>query len=515
MNATERVLVVDDNEATRYVLTTWLRRGGYLVDEAATGAEALAAAGGRCDLVVLDVNLPDVPGPEVCAAIKADPATGSIPVLHVSATAVEVAQRAAGLLGGADAYLVEPLERDELLATVRALLRYGYARRRAEALADRLEWLQRASLDINAAGDVGELVRVATDAVVRLCGPPAAVAVARDDGGVLGVRADSTPTTTTELCRDDLDRMAREPAAVLEQVLGAGRSPAVPLRAVTAPARPGTGSAAVIVAGAPPEPDEATERVLDQLAQVAGLAAENRLHYAREHDIAVTLQRSLLPAVPTVPWLDVAVRYVASTAQAEVGGDFYDVVVLDDDQVVLVIGDVEGHSLRAATVMATLRSSLAAYLLAGRPPASALDQLHRVLRRMPEEVLATVCCVLVHRDGEAVVANAGHLPPVVATGGGAVWLQPGGTVLGVEGPAGESRLRLEPGSSLVLFTDGLVEVRGRPLEEGIGRVVAAIGPVADDVEAICDRLVADAATGRVATDDIAVLAARLRPPDGV
>src|SRR5580704_1138105 len=118
-----RLLLVDDDEAKRYVLSVWLRRAGYSVVEAATGGEALDLVR-AAELVLLDVNLPDISGFDVCRQIKNDPETAAIPVIQVSATAVEVADRAHGLTQGADAYIVDPVEPEELLATVAAALRY-------------------------------------------------------------------------------------------------------------------------------------------------------------------------------------------------------------------------------------------------------------------------------------------------------------------------------------------------------------------------------------------------------
>src|ERR1700722_14467749 len=144
------LLLVDDDEAKRYLLGTWLRRAGHAVTESETGRDAL----GRLDgigLVLLDVNLPDTSGYEVCRLIKGGRRTAAIPESQVSATAVEVADRAHGLAQGADAYLIEPTEPAELLATVTAALRYYRAQQRAERPASRRAALARATLDINAA----------------------------------------------------------------------------------------------------------------------------------------------------------------------------------------------------------------------------------------------------------------------------------------------------------------------------------------------------------------------------
>jgi PAS domain S-box-containing protein len=133
------ILHVDDNETNRYVVTRMLQNAGYRVIEAVTGAEALQfAAEQRPDLVILDVKLPDIGGFEVCQRLKTDPATAFIPVLHLSATFVASKDKAQGLDSGADAYLAQPVEAIELIATIRALLRLRRAEESAVALA--LEW---------------------------------------------------------------------------------------------------------------------------------------------------------------------------------------------------------------------------------------------------------------------------------------------------------------------------------------------------------------------------------------
>jgi PAS domain S-box-containing protein len=132
------VLIVDDDEIKRYTVSRVLEKAGIAVSEAATGTEALEAVRASPDLVILDINLPDMDGFEVCRRIKGDPATASVLVLHHSATAVEIADKVFGLEGGADGYLAEPVGTSELLATVRAMLRIGAAERAARALS--LQW---------------------------------------------------------------------------------------------------------------------------------------------------------------------------------------------------------------------------------------------------------------------------------------------------------------------------------------------------------------------------------------
>ena len=119
------ILVVDDVEGSRYTLARMLKKARYEVREAATGGDALRLAMQGPDLIILDINLPDVNGREVCRRLKADPATASIPVLHLSASFVESENRAEGLESGADGYLTYPIEPRELIANIEALLRRG------------------------------------------------------------------------------------------------------------------------------------------------------------------------------------------------------------------------------------------------------------------------------------------------------------------------------------------------------------------------------------------------------
>lgn len=147
--ASTRILAVDDNEALRYSLVRSLRDAGYQVVEARTGEEALARAVELPDLITLDVNLPDIHGFEVCKRIKSNPATAHIPVLHLSSTFIEPDARVQGLSCGADAYLAEPIDRAELVATVGALLRLKNAETLARQSAQNAENARRELAQLN------------------------------------------------------------------------------------------------------------------------------------------------------------------------------------------------------------------------------------------------------------------------------------------------------------------------------------------------------------------------------
>lgn len=145
-----KILTVDDNDAMRYSLVRSLRDAGYNVIEARTGKEALAMAADAPDLITLDVNLPDMSGFQVCRQLKSDPQTSSIPILHVSSTFVDPEYRVRGLDGGADAYLSEPIDRAELVATIGALLRLKTAENRVRQQAAEAEAARKDLATLNA-----------------------------------------------------------------------------------------------------------------------------------------------------------------------------------------------------------------------------------------------------------------------------------------------------------------------------------------------------------------------------
>ncbi|CAJ59941.1 MULTISPECIES: PP2C family protein-serine/threonine phosphatase [Frankia] len=370
------VLVVDDSVSKRYVLGSWLRRAGYEVFEASSGEEALREVRDHVpDLVVLDVHLPDLSGIEVCRRIKRDRESAGVPVLHVSAIAVDAGDRSIGLDEGADAYLVDPIEPREFLSTVGALLRQSR-------------------------------------------------------------------------------------------------------------------------------------------------------RYAEEHRIALTLQRSLLPAtLPDLAGLRVAARYHASAAQAEVGGDFFDAFDTPDGEAFVVIGDVQGHSLGAAIIMAELRYALRAYAFDGHRPAAVLDRLNRLMLLSHPEATATVCILTFPPDRSRVtIVNAGHLPPLlIGPDRLSYWEAGAGVLLGVDAGAQiADTMPLPAGSRLLLFTDGLVERRSEPIEVSLATlassVAAAHGLGGGTGPRRARRSITDVADGLLAAadgaaDDVALVLVEAIGPD--
>jgi CheY-like chemotaxis protein len=508
---TGTVLIVDDTPSKRYVIASWLRRSGYAVIEAETGAEALRrVAREPVDLVVLDVKLPDMTGFEVCERIKNRTTRTAIPVIHISAAAVEAGDRTQGLARGADAYLVEPIDPDEMLATVRAALRYYRALRQAERLAARLGGLAQTTRELHTATNLRQLLRAAVAGATAIFECPAVVCVETAEGVRLSV---SSPGPHAEItfqpCVTDTFDV---PVGVTIHDQQAAEWPMIewpgdrPVRAVGARPRPERAPVYVVI---PHHVGDPGAPVHTQLTQAISVAMDVMRAYQEEHRLALTLQRSLLPAhLPIIDGYDVAVRYIPASEQAEIGGDFYELSLLDGELAVAV-GDVAGHSLHAATVMAELRHATRAYLAEGHGPSAVLDRLNTLLMRFMPDEMATLCLLLVEpATGQARLANAGHPPPLLTQDGRTEYLRHRSALLGLHAErAPDTLLTIPPGATLVLFTDGLVERRHVNIDVGMEALARAAGRVEPDLEEFCDRLLAEVGPAKP-DDDIAVLALR-------
>jgi sigma-B regulation protein RsbU (phosphoserine phosphatase) len=229
---------------------------------------------------------------------------------------------------------------------------------------------------------------------------------------------------------------------------------------------------------------------------------------------AVALQRSLLPTgLPAVPGLDLAARYV--TGSGAVGGDWYDVFVLPDERVGVVVGDVAGSGLAAAVIMGRMRSALRAYVLESDDPESALRLLDRKIQYFEPGAMATVLYGLyTPGTGEFRVSSAGHLPPVLAAPGElAAWLpvKPDPPIGVADNPRRRSAtVFVPPGALLCCFTDGLVERRGQVIDEGIAILTATLGKLVADpggtnAEDACVEVMRALVGNAVTRDDTAVL----------
>jgi GAF domain-containing protein/anti-sigma regulatory factor (Ser/Thr protein kinase) len=258
--------------------------------------------------------------------------------------------------------------------------------------------------------------------------------------------------------------------------------------------------------------------LLELAAERLAVAIDHSRLYEREHAVAATLQRSLLPEkLPEVPGTAMASRYVPGAADVEVGGDWYDVIPLPGGRVGLAMGDVVSRGVRAASVMGQLRNALRAYALDGRGPVAVLDRLHTLLRSLERREMATLAYMILDPSSLSyTLASAGHPPPVVITPDGRVSLieEGRGPPLGAVPEPGYADTSgvVCPGGTILLYTDGLVERRDMWIDEGIAKLTeAASGAGQVDPETLVARLLATLVPRGGGEDDVALLAVGLTP----
>ncbi|RSS39486.1 PAS sensor protein, partial [Streptomyces sp. WAC07061] len=286
---------------------------------------------------------------------------------------------------------------------------------------------------------------------------------------------------------------------------------------------------------------ERDRAVAVELAARAAVCIDNARLYRREHERALILQRSLLPpGDPEAAGLDIACRYLPGNAATEVGGDWFDVIELPGHRTALVVGDVMGRGLRAAVAMGELRTAVRTLALLDLEPAEVLAALDEVARGLGapggaqqasraalhsrdadrSEVYLATCVYAVYDPvtRRCTIANAGHMPPVLVEPPedgaeprpGLLLEIPTGMPLGVGGePFEEVEVELPEGALLALYTDGLVESRDHPLEEGLRGLRGAVADPSRPLEEVCDHVLNTLHT-RHGEDDIALLMARVQ-----
>ena len=271
------------------------------------------------------------------------------------------------------------------------------------------------------------------------------------------------------------------------------------------------------------EPGVDDEEERDFLLAFAGQvssALERMQLLEAERDQATVLQEALRPGpLPDVDWLATH-RSATTSAGVEVGGDWAEIIPLSGDRVAVVLGDVMGRGVRAATVMGEVRTQVRTLALIDPHPTAVLRGLDACAAAGGGEDLVTIFYGVLHRDGRLSAASAGHLPPLTCSEGPHYLDVPPGVPIGVEGDPRSDVLdvRLAPGSALVVFSDGLVETRTRSLTEGLAEVLGhfhdqAYGTPAEIVEALVAQMVETGDTGDTggaADDDVTVLGLRLR-----
>ncbi|MGA8210715.1 MAG: SpoIIE family protein phosphatase [Nocardioidaceae bacterium] len=502
-----RILVVDDNADIREYVAGLLAHD-YAVRTAVDGLDGLAQAREVTpDLVLTDVMMPRMDGFELLAALQADPLTVGVPVVLLSARAGEEGTLA-GLDAGADDYLIKPFTSRELLARVRANLELDRARRtrrqleRGRTLLDQAQRLARVgSWEINlVTGHIEiseeflritghqqeELASLGYDELVQLVHPDDQ---ARVQGIIEGANGGGFAYETRVVRPDGEAVLVSVHGEVLLDEHG-GRE---------------------LLRGSV---QDITERRAAE--EALAMAAANAEAAAREHSIADQLQRSLLPQVGfDLQHLDVATYYRAGVEGTQVGGDWYDVIPLGGGRTALVVGDVMGRGVRAASVMGQLRSAVRAYARLDLPPADLLESLDGLVRDLGEDQIVTcIYAVIDPADQMLRFANAGHLPPIVVTPGGASVVVDGqeNPPLGV-GPFNmvQHEVELASDSRIVLYTDGLVERRGQDIDLGVKTLAEHVADLVGPVQGVPEELVA-AMLPEGPDDDVAILVARVDPP---
>ena len=355
---------------------------------------------------------------------------------------------------------------------------------------------------------VRHLVDSAQLSLAELGGDTPSRRVARGEG----------PQLVNDLSPATLARMVPDPTAraVLDD-LGVGSVLAVPL-----PARGGVlGSMVLVNSPYGPRFTEQDLAVATEVGRRAGITLETIGLYAQQSDLAAALQRSLLTDPPASDQGEIVVRYLAAAEEAQVGGDWYDAFLQADGGTVVVIGDVIGHDTRAAAAMGQLRALLRGIgYTTGTGPAGMLSRLDAAMDGLDVRTTATAVVARIDQHPQTPGvrrlrwSNAGHPPPILIT--------PGEPARALEAPENdlllgvivdtlrrEHELPVPSGSTLLLYTDGLVERRGRGIDEGVAEMVDAVDRLGHlPVQQLCDRLLELLLPAQL-DDDVALVAVRL------
>jgi len=358
--------------------------------------------------------------------------------------------------------------------------------------------------DPDSAADVDRFAEL----MVSSLGAKSAVLAVQRNGQPIR-RNDETPQKV-------LERTANVEMAELAERLGYASFLIVP---VTAPvSRRTLGSITLINGSARPPFTDADERTAVDIGRRAGLAVDNSRLYRQQRHVAEVLQQSMLTDLPDIADVELHARYLPAQDGAAVGGDWYDAFTQPDGSVMLAVGDVAGHDIEAAATMGQLRNLVRGDAYArDDEPGPLLTQLDRAVRGLHVETAATAVLARLRRTGDDYsisFSNAGHPPPILLRPNGEVdvWWEPSEPLLGLlpRGTRATHRRSVPAGSTLLLYTDGLVEDPAHPIDEGIGRITEVLRGNADlPGEELCSRLIG-AAPRRA--DDIALLLIRVGRP---
>jgi PAS domain S-box-containing protein len=448
------ILFVDDNDLACYGLIRALRREGFHVLQARTGSEALRLIGEHPSLVILDVYLPDLSGFEVCRRIKSDPDSASILVLHLSGHFISSEDRSVGLEGGADGYLVKPVSPRELIAHVRALLRI----REAEAALRDSEALYHSLVETLPVC----MFRKDRQGCFTFASRPFCAELKRPLADILGKtdRDFYPPALAEKYMRDD--RRVIETGEVFEDIeehlTAEGEKSYV--RILKAPLR-------------------------DSHQEVIGMqgifwditdrkrAEEELARASAEFRVARRIQQKLFPtSTPRIAGMDIGSATYgfdiggASYPAEAIGGDYYDYLPLLDGSLGVAIGDVSGHGIGPALLMAEVRAYLRAFAQMRAEPGDILGLVNRII--LPDiegdRFITLLLARLDPRGRSLAYASAGHSTGYVFNAAGEVKQAlpstsiPLGIMPDSEFP-GSGPIALETGDLVLFLTDGIVEAR--------------------------------------------------------
>jgi serine phosphatase RsbU (regulator of sigma subunit)/DNA-binding response OmpR family regulator/anti-sigma regulatory factor (Ser/Thr protein kinase) len=541
------ILLVDDNPENLTTLAAVLEPLGERLICVESGEQALRALlREEIAVILLDVRMPGLDGLQTARIIRSRPATRRIPIIFLTAQASEVEEVALAYATGGVDYVIKPFEPEILRAKVSVFVelsrertervRQSNARAEAEAVARTIRTLQILSDAALAHLDLDGLATELLDRAATLFRADAAALLLRDENapslyrqssrghelpGLAGDRVVLGQGTLGTLAAERRPALLRgdeasppsheAPSPGDESVVSTGNMLAVPLVA-------GDQLLGLLLLGAAGEDrfDSGDLELLTFAADRMAIAIDHVQRFTEGRQLVEMLQRSLLPErLPRHPRLELAARYMPSGLAPQIGGDWYDALELDHDRTAVMIGDVVGHGVRAATTMSELRNALRAFAVEGHSPARALQQLDRVVHAtVGAGMIATVLFVIIDAaDGVVTLAGAGHPPPALRDARGEVrFLETERTPpLGVDehvSPS-EARYRIEPAETMLLFTDGLIERRRESINVGYRRLKEAFASAPDDVEQICDHVLQRTVTEQASHDDIALLVVRL------
>ncbi|MFJ4364817.1 SpoIIE family protein phosphatase [Streptomyces chartreusis] len=326
-------------------------------------------------------------------------------------------------------------------------------------------------------------------AALRAADPPGDLAAYEGDRLVTLCVHTARPVLVRHVGEDDLRRIARDPEATsLLARAGVHSYMAVPLIA-----HGEVLGALDLKRTRNPVPFDEDDVVLaTELASRAAVAIDNARWFQSVRNTALTLQRSLLPDHPPHhTGLEIAYRYQPAQATSEVGGDWYDVIPLEDDKTTLVVGDVMGNGIDAAATMGRLRTATCAYADLDLDPGAVLRHLDKITCDLEHYIVTCLYAVFDPRTRRCHIANAGHMPPALARPGRRPELLelPAGAPLGVGGiPFRTTNVELGPGDLLVLYTDGLVETRAHSIDDRLNVLLGFLDEPRRPLEETCDLL---------------------------